>query len=508
MKDTELITISIVIENKGQQEKIKRLIEVYRRFENALLDLVVQNYSLYIDNKDTNDFELLTSPSVIVNALYDDKSKNTKQVKYLKNKYKNNQLWKELKASVKNIDQNNLIYIISKVAYKSKPYIQKLEQYKHYPCILEEVPSLLKPPLLVQENYYIELDKQNSLSFEKLEKGNLIGIRLSQKKDMMYINLNKKQRKELYDHIEESRETNKLYSARLIYSNGNIRLEINYLKTLKYAAIDMGERNLMAVFVDDGTTKSLLVDGKSFTHVNDKFNAFITRLKEIAINEITEYYTSKTGVKYPVKYTEKGDIILNFISFLCSERNRFFKNLFSKITKDVVEYLYQNGVTDLFLSENLAKSKDNKNCELIKVARENDNEVVNHNIMKIPFAMLIRCIKQEAQEHGIRVKYINENYTSQVSCISGDIRSVQKNPKLTNAYNGKRKDELFHDYVINEKFNADLNAAANYIKVGTGKNFEWLKDKLFKLREPNKIEVSINIDVIDAIADIYKLIMV
>jgi len=508
MKDTELITISIVVENKEQREKIKRLIEVYRRFENALLDLVVQNYSLYIDNKDTNDFELLTSPGVIVNALSGDMSKNTKQVKYLTNKYKNNQLWKELKASVKNIDQNNLICIISKVAYKSKPYIQKLEQCKHYPCILKEVPSLLKPSLLVKENYYIELDKQNSLSFEKLEKDNLIGIKLSQKKKMMHIQLNKKQKEELEKQIEELTEINKLYSARLIYSNGNVRLEINYLKKIKYAAIDMGERNLMAVFVDDETTPSLLVDGKPFKHFNDKFNAFIARLKEIAMNEITEYYTSKTGVKYPVEYTEKGDIILNLISFLCSERNRIFKNQFSKIAKDVVEYLHQNEVTDLFLSENLAKSKDNKDCELIKVARQNDNKVVNSNIIKIPFAVLIKCIEQEAQEYGIRVKYINENYTSQVSCISGDIRSVQKNPKLTNAYNGKRKGELFHDYVINEKFNADLNAAANYIKVGTGKNFEWLKDKLFKLREPDKIEVSINIDVIDIIAGMHKLVMV
>jgi IS605 OrfB family transposase len=505
MKNAELITISIGIENKGQKEKIKRLVEVYRHFENTLLDLIVQNYSLYIDGKDTNDFELLTSLEVIVNALYDDKSKNSKQVTYLKNKYKNNQLWKNLKATVKNIDQNNLHYIISKVVYKSKLHIQKLERYKQYPCILEEIPSLLKPSILSDvKNYYIELDKQKSLSFEKLEKGSLIGIRLSQKKDMMYINLNKKQRKELCDHIEELTKINKLHSVQLMYSNGNVRLQINYLKELKYAAIDMGDRNLMAVFIDDETTPSLLVNGEPFKHYNDKFNTFITRLKEIAINEITEYYVSKTGAKYPVKYTEKGEIICNFISFLCLERNRFFKSQFNKVAKDVVEYLYQNGVTDLFLSENLAKSKDHKECEIIKLVRQSDNEVVNRNLSKIPFAMLIKCIDQEAQEHGIRVKYINESFTSQVSSISGDIKKVQENPKLTDAYNGKRKGELFHDIVINEKFNADLNAAVNYIKVGTNKNFKWLEDKLFKLRDPNKIEIDINIDVLDIIFDACK----
>jgi len=40
------------------------------------------------------------------------------------------------------------------------------------------------------------------------------------------------------------------------------------------------------------------------------------------------------------------------------------------------------------------------------------------------------------------------------------------------------------DTVINERFNADLNAAVNHIKVGTNKNFDWLKDKLFKLKDP------------------------
>jgi len=44
------------------------------------------------------------------------------------------------------------------------------------------------------------------------------------------------------------------------------------------------------------------------------------------------------------------------------------------------------------------------------------------------------------------------------------------------------------DTVINKVFNADVNGAVNHIKVGTGKSFEWLKDKLFKLCNPIKIK--------------------
>ena len=47
---------------------------------------------------------------------------------------------------------------------------------------------------------------------------------------------------------------------------------------------------------------------------------------------------------------------------------------------------------------------------------------------------------------------------------------------------------LFLDTVINKVFNADINAAVNHIKVGTGKCFARLKDKLFKLCNPIKIK--------------------
>jgi len=63
------------------------------------------------------------------------------------------------------------------------------------------------------------------------------------------------------------------------------------------------------------------------------------------------------------------------------------------------------------------------------------------------------------------------------------------NPDLTNAFKGKRvKRGLFLDVVINKVFNADINGAVNHIKVGTGKCFAWLKDKLFKLCNPIKIK--------------------
>jgi len=151
------------------------------------------------------------------------------------------------------------------------------------------------------------------------------------------------------------------------------------------------------------------------------------------------------------------------------------------MAKRIVEYLYLNGVSDVFVSKNLAELKNNGECVL--------NKVVKQNFIQIPFIKLLEKIEYKAQEYGINVHYIDEKYTSKASCISDDVKSIQDNPDLTNAFKGKRvKRGLFLDIVINKVFNADINGAVNHIKVSVGKSFEWLKDKLFKLCNPIKIK--------------------
>jgi IS605 OrfB family transposase len=341
-----------------------------------------------------------------------------------------------------------------------------------------------KPPkpkkLSKMTNYSVELDKYCSLSFARLEKENLVGINLSDR--MVYIHVDKRQ-------VEKLTEIDRLYSARVVYDNGDLYLQISYLKELKktetnklkYASIDIGINNLMAVFIDDETTPSLIVDGKPFKHYNAKFNRLVAKLNESKSKEILEWGVSKTGTKYPAKYTEKGRKIGKFISFLYSKRNRFFHDQFHKMAKRVVEYLHLHGVSELFISKNLAELKNNGQCELDKATKQ--------SFIQIPFVKLLKYIEYKAQEYGINVHYIDEKYTSKASCISDDVKSIQDNPDLTNAFNGKRvKRGLFLDTVINKVFNADINAAVNHIKIGTGKCFAWLKDKLFKLCNPIKIK--------------------
>lgn len=93
------------------------------------------------------------------------------------------------------------------------------------------------------------------------------------------------------------------------------------------------------------------------------------------------------------------------------------------MAKRVVEYLHLHGITDLFISKNLAELKNNGECNL--------NKSTKQNFIQIPFIKLLQNIEYKAQEYGINVHYIDEKYTSKASCISDDVKSIQDNPDLT-----------------------------------------------------------------------------
>ena len=80
IQNAELRTFSIRIKSDKLEKKPRNILFTYKHFENILLILINQNYNLYKDGKDTNDFNLLTSPQLMRNALYDYNSKNSAQI--------------------------------------------------------------------------------------------------------------------------------------------------------------------------------------------------------------------------------------------------------------------------------------------------------------------------------------------------------------------------------------------------------------------------------------------
>ena len=179
-QNTELRVFSIRVKNDKLEKELKHLLLTYKHFENILLILINQNYNLYKEGRDVNDFNLLTSPKLITCALYDYNSKYSLQVEYLKSKYKDNQLWNELKETAKKLKSHNIFMVIKRVKDTFKAYFNSLETYKQNPNLFNGMPKPPKPKKLSKiTNYSVELDKYCSLSFAHLEKKNLVGINLS-----------------------------------------------------------------------------------------------------------------------------------------------------------------------------------------------------------------------------------------------------------------------------------------------------------------------------------------
>jgi len=69
LQNTELETFSLKITHQDIRNKLMNILLTYNRFENTLLKLLNQNYNLYKDGLELNDFYLLTSPLLMPSIL-------------------------------------------------------------------------------------------------------------------------------------------------------------------------------------------------------------------------------------------------------------------------------------------------------------------------------------------------------------------------------------------------------------------------------------------------------
>jgi IS605 OrfB family transposase len=408
------------------------------------------------ENKE--DFKFLSNYKVMRAILAETEGGSDKdKVKLIKEKYKDNVKLNELIKLSKCLKIHNLSDLIKKVKSNYKTFFTNLKN-----GIKANPPKAKKLSLV--SSYSILVDK---IAFT-LKKKDKIGINLSNK--MIYIDFK-------HEFLPKS-----IQSIKVVYSNKEIYLHINYLKdnelnynlNIKEAGIDVGINNLLSIFINDKTTKSLIVDGNPYKLYNSKFNRFISKLNQSISDNAVEFKTNKVNTKYAVKWTKRGKDLKKYKTFLYEKRNRHFYDQFHKISKRVTEFLKINKVTNLIISYNLADLKNNGDCKLKN----------KQNFIQIPFIKLLNYIQFKCNEIGIQVHIINEAYTSKCSCISDDV-----NNPLDKELNGVRsKRGLFKDKLINKMINADLNGAVNHIKKYNKNDFSWLTNYLFKLCNPIKIK--------------------
>ena len=483
-----LKTFEIRVTNTKDKKYLTNYIYKYRHWQNILTILAINLFKS--DNKDYKHF---LDYAIIRACVADTKGdkKKIETIAYIKEKYKDNELYQELLKIGKELKTHNLVEIVKRLKKDFFNYFILLKDYKNNPNKYTGLPHLPKAKKISEiTNYAIALDSFNSISFKK--------------KNQIGINLNKKMRYFYLGNINNIPIfNNEIKSVKIKYQNNQIYLQFTYKpihsqfsilnsQLTKYAGLDIGLNNLVSLFIDDKITPSLIIDGAKYKYYNYRFNKLISKLNQSISNEAIEYKTSKTETKYPIKWSKKGYKLKNFKTFLTQKRNEYFKNNFHKLSKKIIEYLQIHNITHLVISSSLAELKNNGECKLKKTTKQ--------NFIQIPFIQLLNYIEEKATENNIKIIRVNEAYTSKTSCISEDVCEVQTNTNGAKAdrvesictakqnKNKRIKRGLFKDNSINKIFNADLNGAVNHIKLAIKQSFQWLKNYLWKLCNPIKLK--------------------
>ncbi len=232
---------------------------------------------------------------------------------------------------------------------------------------------------------------------------------------------------------------------------------------------------MICIVSDNPKLKSFIVSGKEIKSFNQWFNKEKSKLQS-EIDKLTN--SMKKGINIDIQKLENLKVK---IKQLHAYRYRWIHNNFHKISRRLVNILYQTGHRIIYIGKNAMESKNG-----IKLGSKTNQHFVN-----IPYRKLINLITYKARQLGIEVIEVDEAYTSKSSPFS-DVITIQKTHNKT-LCNGERKGNIFKDFVVNKVFHADLVGALNILRVGLKQKvlgfYENLKVVFIKLCNPVKVKL-------------------
>ena len=183
------------------------------------------------------------------------------------------------------------------------------------------------------------------------------------------------------------------------------------------AGVDIGINNLFAVYVEDG--KAMLVNGRPLKSISHYWRKKISKYQSM-LNR----YGLKTSRKLRLMYAKWRRQVRNFIN--CRVR-------------ELIEWLYNNGVSLIYVG-------------YPKMISQNNGDF--NNVQVWNYGYLLKRLVEVAEEYGIEVMFVNESFTSKACPIHG------------NGCGRRVKRGLFKCSKLNMVFNADLVGAYNILVKG------------------------------------------
>jgi len=212
----------------------------------------------------------------------------------------------------------------------------------------------------------------------------------------------------------------------------------------RYASVDVGVNNLMAVTFNTGN-QPVLVEGKPLKSINQYYNKEKARLM------------SFVGDKGNSKSIKK----------LTAKRNLKIKDYLHKATTKLVNHIAKLKLSKVYLGWNDGIKQD------INIGKRN-----NQNFVCIPFKMAISMLDYKLKLKGIDFIQKEESYTSKCSFL--DLEPVKKQA----VYLGKRVKRGLFKSGKGKMINADINASYN---IGRKSNPEFLNNDRIEVLSVEKL---------------------
>jgi IS605 OrfB family transposase len=432
--------LSIRVSGKERKKKVRSLLLDLAHFRNLLVLLIRKYYEIYR--------EPLLNQSVLYGLLSKNYSGSYKEEfdKALKNIESSKELkdiLEKLKVQKEKIVNVPLVqYIIRQVIKDFMNFFKALRSYRGNPEKFKSEPKPPKPKKLrYLMNFSVEANantfkvENNSLVI-KLRKGQYLKIKLP--KDFPY----------------------RVSSVRLKLFGDDLYVDVVYEKQEQEkevkgefkAGIDLGLNELLSIVSENPNLKSFIVSGKEIKAFNQWFNKEKSKLQS-QIDDLKNIIKSgehedTRKLEKELKEFEIKDKILS------AHRKRWMDNNLHKISRKIVEILYETGHKVIYIGKNALESKNG-----IDLGKE-----INQHFFFIPYRRLIELIKHKANKYGMEVIEVDESYTSKTSPFA-DVLTIQKT-KNNSLCNGKRDRNLFKDSKFEKAFHADLVGALNILRVG------------------------------------------
>ncbi|GAB6072269.1 RNA-guided endonuclease TnpB family protein [Venenivibrio stagnispumantis] len=412
---------------------------------------------------------------------------------------------KQQKDSVKNV--HVIQSVIRQYISDYNSYFKSLNEYTKKPNKFRGKPRPPKAKKLKDIiSFTVEL---NSNSFEIID-GRYILVRLTfDDENSRYIKV------KLPEYIDRE----KIKSIRIKTIGTDAYIDVVYTKKIKIpetekqyiAGIDLGLNNLLTIFSNNPSLRTLIVGGKEIKSFNQWFNKEKAKIQseidllQNQINKLSKDGLNIDNLKLQIK------TLINKQKQLSAFRERYLNNIFHQITRKIADYLYETGHKKVIIGNGAMSSKDGIDL----------GNKTNQHFVSIPFRKIIDMLKYKLEEYGIEVEEISEEFTSKTSPFANlnevleigeeylkvkrelkntdlseeelnQLKEKEKELKeqLNTLYNGKRiKRGLFKDFITNKVFNADAVGSYNILRKVAMPLINNTKLLIDKLSRPVKLKL-------------------